>query len=179
MTFDCSPLIKALWYVWFLVPFAGLLVLPFLSRGDKTAVLQESWITFHVGAVVGGSWMLLGLSLVPLLGVHGSSLAKALLFAVGWSAAAGAWWAPAIVGIRYRPAGSAIGEPVDFLPSGSAGHMVQVSPTSGEATSARFLVRQEWWNKAYARAGNKPVKGKVYKGGQNLWFASFDEVGDP
>jgi hypothetical protein len=37
-------------------------------------------------AAFGGSWILLGLALVPFLGVHGSSLAKALLLAIGWSA---------------------------------------------------------------------------------------------
>ena len=180
LALDCSPAIKTLGIFWILLPLAGVFILPLFDRGDSSGlVLQESWITFRTGLVIGGSWMLVGLGLVPLLGVHGSSLAKALLLAVGWSATAGAWWAPPVVALRYRPAASAVGEPAEFRPSGDARISVVVSPTSGEAASARFMVPKKWWNEAYARAGNRPVKGKVYKGGRNLWFASFDDVGSP
>jgi hypothetical protein len=174
MTFDCSPAIKALALVWLVVPLAAALVPMLLTRDVDLPIVQEGRTPFLFMGIIAGGWMMLGLGLVPFLGVHGSSLAKALLVAVGWSAAAGAWWGPAIVEQRYRPSSSAVGEPVEFLPRGRAGQMVKVSPTSGDAVAARFLVPQTWWNEAYARAGNKPVKGKVYKGGQNLWFARFD-----
>jgi hypothetical protein len=174
MTLDCAPAIKALWTAWWLLPLIAVGVVWFLTRGASGPVLQESRISFHYMAAIGGSWMLLGLALAPFLGAHGSALAKQLLLAAGWSATAGAWFGPTIVEWRYRPPSSAAGELVEFLPTGRAGHMVQLSPTSGDAASAGFLVPQEWWNATYARAGNKAIKGKVYKGGRNLWFARFD-----
>ncbi len=176
ITVDCSPVIKALALLWLLLPLLTALIVPALfSRGAHNLVLQESRIFYLWMGAIGGGWMLLGLGLVPFLGAHGASLARALLMAVGWSAAAGAWLGPSVVELRYRPLPSAVGEPVEFRPSGSAGHMVQLSPTSGDAASARFLVPQVWWNPTYARAGNKPVKGKVYKGGGDLWFADLED----
>jgi len=168
-------MVKALGIVWLLLPLlTALFIPPLLSRGSDNFVLQESRVSYLCMAAIGGSWMVLGLGLVPLLGVHGSSLAKALLMVVGWSAVAGAWLGPSVVELRYRPPASAVGEPVEFLPSGHAGHMVDLSPTSGDAASAKFRVPQQWWNPAYARAGNKAIKGRVYKGGRNLWFARFN-----
>lgn len=175
MVVDCSPVIKVLGAVWMLLPLLSALIVPrIFNRGASYFVLEECRLSYLYMGAIGGSWMLFGLGLVPFLGAHGSSLARALLLAVGWSAAVGAWVGPPVVELRYRPPVSAVGEPVEFLPSGSAGHMVDLSPTSGDATSAKFRVPQQWWNPAYARAGNKAIKGKVYKGGRNLWFARFD-----
>jgi len=174
MTFDCSPAIKGLALAWLLLPLAGAVVPLLLNRGVPAPIVEEGRLSFVFMAGIGASWMLIGLALLPLLGVHGSSLAKALLMAVCWSAIAGAWWGPTVVELAYRPARSAVGERAEFVPSGRAGHMVKVSPTSGDAAAARFLVPQAWWNDAYARAGNRPVKGRVYKGGRNLWFARLD-----
>lgn len=174
MTLDCSPAIKGLALAWLLLPLAGALVPMLLSRGVQAPFVQEGRISYVFMAAIGGGWMLLGLGLIPLLGLHGSSLAKALLMAVCWSAIAGAWWGPTVVELSYRPPASAPGQPAEFLPTGRAGHMVRISPTSGEATSASFLVPQQWWNDAYARAGNRAVKGTVYKGRGDLWFARLD-----
>ncbi|HVY38059.1 MAG TPA: hypothetical protein VHM31_08990 [Polyangia bacterium] len=174
MTLDSSAPVKALAIAWILLPLVAAFVLSRLAQRDLVPIVQESWVSLRVGAAVAGGWLLLGLGLVPFLGVHGSGLAKALLVALGWSAAAGAWLGPAVVELMFRPAPSDVGEPVDFMPIGHAKQMVKVSPTSGDAASARFLVPQVWWNEAYARGGNKPVKGRIYKGKQNLWFARFD-----
>jgi hypothetical protein len=174
MTLDCSPAVKGMALAWLLLPLAGAVVPMLLTHGVPAPIVQEGRTSFVFMGAIGGAWLLLGLSLVPLLGLHGSSLAKALLMAVAWSAVTGAWWGPTVVELAYRPPAWAAGEPAEFLPSRRAGHMVKVSPISGEAASARFLVPQAWWNEAYARAGNRPVKGRVYKGRGNLWFARLE-----
>ena len=72
----------------------------------------------------------LGLALVPFLGVLGSSLAKAMLVVVGWSAAIGAWWGPTVVTLSYHPPASAAGAPVEFMPNGRAGRMEEAQAKS-------------------------------------------------
>jgi hypothetical protein len=181
ITVDCSPVIKALALLWILLPLAAMFVPPLSGRGTLVVVVQQTRISYVFMGAIGGSWMLLGLGLVPFLGVHGSSLGKALLMAVGYSAIVGLGWGPAFVELRWGPPTSAVGEPVEFVPTGWVGHATEVRPASGGATDARFWFPKEEWNPAYARAGNKPVKGRVYMGGRDLWFAKLDaqENGGP
>lgn len=175
MTFNCSPLVKALWYVWLLLPFALLFVVPaLLNRGGLGGEMQVSKTTYLYTAALGGSWMVIGLAFVPFLGVHGSSLARALLVTIGWSAFLGQMWAQNVMDLRCRPPASTVAQPVEFVAVTSRGHMVEVRPASGDAAEARFLFRQEQWNAAYERAGRRAVKGKVYQGRHDLWFANLD-----
>jgi hypothetical protein len=173
LTLNCSPAIKAVWIAWWLLPLLSMFVIGRLMP-TGAPVLQEGRIPNLFVVACGGCWMLLGLGLVPLLGVHGRSLASALTLVVGWSAIAGAWTGPAIVELIYRPPSSAVGEPVEFAPNGVNRGVLMLRPTSGEATSARFRIPPIDSLDAYTRAGNKPVKGRVYKGGRNLWFARLD-----
>lgn len=173
--FNCSPLLRTLWYVWLLLPFALLFVVPLLlSRDRQNGEMQESSTTYLYMAALGGSWMLIGLALVPFLGVHGSSLARALLVAIGWSAFLGDTGGHLAMDLRCRPPASTAGQPVEFVAVKSRGHMTEVRPTSGDAADARFLFRQEKWNSAYDRAGRQPVRGKVYRGRRDIWFADLD-----
>ena len=175
MTFNCSPLVRTLWYVWLLLPVALLLVVPrLLSRDSQFGEMQESNTAYLCMAALAGTWMLFGLALVPFLGVRGSSLARTLLVAIGWSAFLGYMGGQLVTDLRSRPSASTVGQSVEFVAVRSRGHMVEVRPSSGDAAAARFLFRQEKWNAAYERAGRQPVRGKVYKGRRNLWFADLD-----
>jgi hypothetical protein len=118
--------------------------------------------------------MVLGMGIVPFLGVHGRSLAEALGLVIFWSAFTGAFHAEALVTLVYRPSPSAVGEPAEFAPNGVNRGVLMLRPTSGDAASARFRLPPVDSLEAYTRAGNKPVKGRVYKGNRGLWFARLD-----
>jgi hypothetical protein len=173
MTLDCSPAIKALWGVWFVLPFAAMFVIARLVPAG-TPLMQESMIVFRFMGAIGGCWMLVGLGIVPLLGAQGRSLTTALGLVVGWSAVSGLFLGPGVAELKYRPPASAVGEPVEFAPNGVNRGVLMLRPTSGAAASARFRLPPVDSVDAYARAGNKPVKGKVYKGGRDLWYARLD-----
>ncbi len=173
MTFNCGPAIKGLAIAWFVLPLAATIVLGRLIPAGAPYV-QESSISYRFIAAIGGSWMLLGLALLPFLGAHGRSIASALGLVIVWSGCAGAWMGPEVVEVIYRPPPSAVGVPVEFAANGVNRGVLTLRPTSGEAASARFRLPPMDSLDAYTRAGNRPVKGKVYRGGGDLWFARLD-----
>jgi hypothetical protein len=172
LTLHCSPAIKAVSVAWWLLPLVADFAIARLI-GTGAPVVQEGRIPNLFVLACAGCWMLLGLGVVPFLGVRGQSLVDALVLIAGWSLFSGAWTGPALVALIYRPAPSAVGEPVEFAPNGVNRGVLSLRPTSGDAASAEFTLPPVDSPDAYARAA-KPVKGRVYRGGSNLWFARLD-----